>query len=90
MPQFIGIGTTFSHLLRWPVGIERIRKCKSRFCKGGFPSYIFLSVYSGWNSRKHARSTRGRCMEMVSSLIPPDDATAHPWVSKVILYRGAL
>ena len=42
MSVFIGTGTAFSRLVRWSIGIQRIWKCKSGFCAGGFLSFILF------------------------------------------------
>jgi hypothetical protein len=41
MPAFIGTSITFSRPFRWPLDIQRIWKCESRFRAGYFPNYIF-------------------------------------------------
>ena len=75
IPTFIGARSTFGRLLCWPIGINAFGSVKLGSVEEVF-LITYLSVHGGWNSRKRARGTRDRCMEMVSSRIPPHDATA--------------
>lgn len=84
-----GIGIALGRFICWPVNIQCVWQRKSSFCLGGFKTVSAVSLWGPEFSatcKEHSASLRGDGKQLDSS----HDPTTHPWISKVVLYRGAL